>query len=163
MSVTLYGVPGTNYVPLGSGTAYPADFTGRIDNVADSDKEDLIRQGCIDSAIWTSLNIASTGQRIKNIGAITAYALVPTDTSRILVSTAATELTLNIPFGLPLGFSCDAVQYGAGDVLPVAAVGVNIFNSQSYVKTAAQYSLLFLRGIAQDVYILSFPNGDGSV
>ncbi len=163
MSVTLYGVPGTNYVPLGSGTSYTADSNGLINNVPDSAKEDLIRQGCIDAIIWGELQLASAGQRVRSLGAVTVYTIMPSDAGRILVSTAATELTLNVPFGLPLGFSCDAVQYDAGDVLPVAAVGVNIWNSQSYVKTAAQYSLLFLRGIAQDVYILSFPNGDGSI
>ncbi len=47
MSVTMYGQPGTVYAPLG-GPVYPCDGTGLILGVADKDKGDLLRAGCVD-------------------------------------------------------------------------------------------------------------------
>ncbi len=160
MSNVLYGIPGLQYSPLGGGI-YTADPFGRIDNVGGNDRIDLLRQGCIDAAIWNELQSGPVdSSRLKQIGAVTIYTLLPQDNKFMLASTAATELTLNVPFGLLLGFRVEFVQGGAGDIMPVAAPAVTINSVDGYVKTSGQYARMELIGIAQDVYILT---GDGSV
>jgi hypothetical protein len=58
--------------------------------------------------------------------------------------TAATDVTLTVPAGLPAGFSVLLVQRGAGPVIPTPADGVTIRQRQGLTKTAGQYAVATL-------------------
>ncbi len=84
----------------------------------------------------------------------TAYTLTTADNGRILTFTNAGAITLTVPLGLPVGFSCLVVQLGVGAVTPTAS-GTTIVQRQSLTKTAGQYAIATLLSYVPDTFILA--------
>ncbi len=68
MPITMYGQPGLVYAPLG-GASYLSDANGLISNVADKDKTEMVRMGCMESLVWLSVQTATTTTLLKLSGA----------------------------------------------------------------------------------------------
>jgi hypothetical protein len=93
------------------------------------------------------------GAQILNISA--GYTLAVTDNSEVVQSNSASAITMTIPAGLPTGFNCMVLQYGAGQITFSGAAGVNIINRNGYNKTMGQYSLVTILHIGSNNVIIS--------
>jgi hypothetical protein len=85
----------------------------------------------------------------------TTYALTVDDNGRVIVFTNGSAVTLTIPSGLGLGFSCSVVQYGAGQVTVSAGTGVTLRLRTSSNKTGGQYAVVSLLSVVADEYIVT--------
>ncbi len=98
--------------------------------VFDSDKKRVYE---FDGIEWRELLIApSVFEKTGN------YTLVVTDNLNILTFNSATDITLTVPAGLPVGFNVSVYQIGNGKVTIVGAGGATIRNRLSRFKTAGQ-------------------------
>ncbi|MDY8135607.1 hypothetical protein [Aquimarina sp. 2201CG5-10] len=66
----------------------------------------------------------------------TNYTLVEADNGNILTFNSATDVTLTVPTGLPIGFNISIYQIGNGKVTISGAAGVTIKNRLSRFRTA---------------------------
>lgn len=101
----------------------------------------------------TTNTLSGFGAQINTIS--NSYSLAATDNSEVIRSDAATAITLTIPAGLPMGFNCMILQYGAGQITFSPASGVTIINRNSYNKTIGQYALATVLHIGSNVVIIS--------
>jgi hypothetical protein len=85
----------------------------------------------------------------------TTYALTVDDNGRVIVFTNGSAVTLTIPSGLGLGFSCSVVQYGAGQVTVSAGTGVTLRLRTSSNKTGGQYAVVSLLSVVANEYIVT--------
>ena len=83
-----------------------------------------------------------------------AYTLLAADNGKIININVATAFTLTIPSGLPVGFNCTLVQYGAGQIT-LAVSGTTLKNRNSFTKSAGQYSIITLINMGTETYISS--------
>lgn len=86
------------------------------------------------------------------------YTLTQNDNGRIVVINSGTGKTVTVPQYLPLGFSCEVIQMGAGQVT-FATSSTTINNRQSHTKTNAQHAKVQLISYAADVFNLSGDTG----
>lgn len=77
----------------------------------------------------------TTSERRLNISTSTSYTLSEIDNGNIVRITNAAPITLNVPTGLSIGFSCEIIQGGLGDIT-LTEVGTTI-NSYGSLKTIA--------------------------
>jgi len=101
--------------------------------------------------------LAYAGDFIKEIKTISAdtYTLLAEDFDKKLHFTSATDTTVTLPTGLPLGNPYEGKQMGAGQVRFTNAVGVTLNKSATdTLKTADQYSVFGLDCTATDEYVL---------
>lgn len=101
----------------------------------------------------TTNTLSGFGAQINSISA--SYSLAATDNSEVIQSNAASAITVTIPAGLPTGFNCMVLQYGAGQITFSPASGVTIINRNSYNKTIGQYALATVLHIGSNVVIIS--------
>lgn len=101
----------------------------------------------------TTNTLSGFGAQINSISA--GYTLAASDNSEVIQSNAASAITVTIPAGLPTGFNCMVLQYGAGQITFSAASGVTIINRNSYNKTIGQYALATVLHIGSNVVIIS--------
>ncbi len=101
----------------------------------------------------TTSTLAGFGAQINAINA--SYSLAATDNSEVVQSNAASAITVTIPAGLPTGFNCMVLQYGAGQITFSPAAGVTIINRNSYNKTIGQYALATVLHIGSNIVIIS--------
>lgn len=101
----------------------------------------------------TTNTLSGFGAQINAIS--TSYSLAATDNSEVVQSNAASAITVTIPAGLPTGFNCMVLQYGAGQITFSPASGVTIINRNSYNKTIGQYALATVLHIGSNVVIIS--------
>lgn len=73
----------------------------------------------------------------------TTYTLVSGDNGKVVTFNNASAVTVTVPSGLPVGFSCAIIQKGAGQVT-LATSGTTLRNRQSHTKTAGQYAVCSL-------------------
>ncbi|MHA8079769.1 hypothetical protein VR610_01300 [Aquirufa regiilacus] len=106
----------------------------------------------------TTNTLSGFGAQINTIS--NSYSLATTDNSEVIRSDAATAITLTIPAGLPMGFNCMILQYGAGQITFSPASGVTIINRNSYNKTIGQYALATVLHIGSNVVIISGELGN---
>lgn len=83
----------------------------------------------------------------------TTYTILQGDTGKTLTFNNASAITVTIPNNLVVGWTCECVQLGAGQVTFAAASGATIQNRSSNTKIAGQY------GAAR---LLVTANGTGS-
>jgi hypothetical protein len=100
----------------------------------------------------TTNTLSGFGAQINTISA--AYQLAATDNSEVIQSNAASAITMTIPAGLPTGFNCMVLQYGAGQITFAGASGVTIINRNSYNKTIGQYALATVLHIGSNIVII---------
>lgn len=88
----------------------------------------------------------------------TNYTLTVEDNGAMVVINSGTGKTVTVDASLPLGFWCEVIQMGAGQVT-FATSSTTIHNRQSHTKTNAQYAKVELRHYSPDVYCLSGDTG----
>jgi hypothetical protein len=87
-----------------------------------------------------------------NVGTISAnYPLTAADNGKILQSTASSAITITIPSGLPTGFNCTVVQWGAGQI----TFSGSYVNRGGFTKTASQYSVASIIHLGSNNIIVS--------
>jgi hypothetical protein len=101
----------------------------------------------------TSNTLSGFGAQINSIS--NSYQLAATDNSEVVQSNATSAITVTIPAGLPTGFNCMVLQYGAGQITFSPAAGVTIINRNSYNKTIGQYALATVLHIGSNIVIIS--------
>lgn len=91
---------------------------------------------------------------VIGVNAGTSYTLTGANNGCVLTFNNAAAITLTVPAGLPVGFSCLIVQLGAGAVTPTAS-GTTILQRQSFTKTAGQYAVATLLSHVANAYLLA--------
>lgn len=84
----------------------------------------------------------------------TTYTLQASDNGKVITLSNASAITLTVPAGLPVGFSCLIIQLGAGAVTPTAS-STTLQQRQSFTKTAGQYAIATLVSYTTNTFILS--------
>ena len=74
-----------------------------------------------------------------NIQTGTTYAFVEADSGTLVILNNASAITATIPSGISVGWHCQVVQLGAGQVTLVATGG-NVRNRQTQTAMAGQYA-----------------------
>ena len=140
-----------------------------------------VNSGTPSSKVWTRVNmdwtrtgndIAYTVGNISTTGALTGgnistssisgfaanvatisanYSLTATDNGKVLQSTSSSAITITIPSGLPIGFNCTVVQWGAGQI----TFSGSYINRGGFTKTASQYSVASILHLGNDNIIVS--------
>lgn len=89
----------------------------------------------------------------------TTYTLALADQGKVVELTSATAVTLTVPtnasVAFPVGTMVGLLQYGAGQVTLSPAGGVTLRSSGSRLKTAAQYSAVWVRKRATDEWVVT--------
>lgn len=94
----------------------------------------------------------------------TNYTLTAEDNGALIVINSGTGKTVTIDATLPVGFWCDVLQAGAGQVT-FATSSTTLHNRQSHTKTNAQYAKVTLShysnnpNAANDIFVLSGDTG----
>lgn len=108
--------------------------------------------GIFTNKITADAGIALSSGSINNqVG--TTYTLVAADNGEFVVCDNAAPITVTVPSGLPLGFSCSIVQKGAGQV-SLSASGTTLRLVASQNKTAAQYAVMTLLSHVANEFIV---------
>src|SRR5437588_12045099 len=88
----------------------------------------------------------------------TAYTPSRTDAGRVLEANNASAVTVTLSLvsvaGWIVGTTISVYQEGAGQVTIAGAGGVTLRSSGGKLKTAAQYSVIFLRMRANDEWVV---------
>ncbi len=84
---------------------------------------------------WVPLNAYSLPE-IKNI--TTSYTLLPIDSGVVFTANSATDITVNVPSNLPVGFNISLYQTGNGKVTFTGSFGVLVLNRLQRFTTAGQ-------------------------
>jgi hypothetical protein len=97
-------------------------------------------------------NASSISGFAANVATISAnYPLTAADNGKILQSTSSSAITITIPSGLPTGFNCTVVQWGAGQI----TFSGSYINRGGFTKTASQYSVASILHLGNDNIIVS--------
>jgi hypothetical protein len=83
----------------------------------------------------------------------TTYTLDASDNNKVVTCSNAGAITVTVPSGLGVGFSCMVVQIGAGQVT-FSPSSTTINNRQSHTKIAGQYGIASLVAYASNVFVL---------
>ena len=101
----------------------------------------------------TTNTLSGFGAQINTVN--TSITLAATDNSEVIRSDAASAISVTIPAGLPSGFNCMVLQYGAGQITFSPAAGVTLINRNNYNKTIGQYALVTVLHIGSNVVVIS--------
>ena len=101
----------------------------------------------------TTNTLSGFGAQINTIS--TSVSLAPSDNAEVIQSNAASAITITIPAGLPTGFNCMVLQYGAGQITFSGASGVTIINRNGFTKSIGQYALVTILHIGSNNVIIS--------
>jgi hypothetical protein len=88
---------------------------------------------------WTQI---SNGL-IVDASKITTFQVAAADNNKLFLISSSTAVTVTIPTGLPVGFSCQFIQTGAGVITLLGASGVTL-NSANGLTSRAQNSAVGL-------------------
>ncbi len=83
---------------------------------------------------WSDANTPEVVNRTSN------YTLTANDNSKVFTFSSASDLTLTVPSGLPIGFNISIYQTGTGRVTITGAAGVTVLNRLSRFRTAGQHA-----------------------
>lgn len=103
-----------------------------------------------DGTTWQKLLQAK--ERIKQLS--TSYTLVPADDGCALNFNSATDVTLTVPAGLPVGYNISVYQSGTGKVLFVES-GTTIKNRLLRFKTAGLDAAVGLLATGTNIFHVS--------
>jgi hypothetical protein len=100
-----------------------------------------------------------------NTQSATSYTLVSADAGRTIYCTAATSITLTMPNNFSVGYNCNIIQAGAGQITFTPASGALRRNRQSHTRSAGQWAVCQLQVVGNSggsaaEYVLS---GDTAV
>jgi hypothetical protein len=96
---------------------------------------------------------ASTGgingfRGVQNAQTGTTYTIQSTDTGKWVTHDNGGAVTVTLPKTAPIGFVCEGMQIGAGQVTYSAQSGATLINRQSQFKIAGQGGVVSLRVIS---------------
>lgn len=93
------------------------------------------------------------------------YTLRDSDNGNTLCFASAGAVAVLIPLSLQIGWNVTVIQQGAGVVTFTGASGVTINNLFGQVATAGQWSVITLRSVSQDNYVIGgeSPGSSGAV
>lgn len=137
---------------VGTTSSYPAlkrNSTGVDIRLADDS----------DYAPLAASTITANGTFVVTSAAInaqtgTTYTLQSSDNGKIITLTNASAITLTVPASLPVGFSCQVIQGGAGQVT-FSASSTTINSYGSLLSLAGQYASASLISNITDVFVLA--------
>ncbi|MEG0927226.1 hypothetical protein [Chryseobacterium sp.] len=72
---------------------------------------------------------------------VSAYTITSTDNKGFLYINSNANISITVPDSLPVGFSCELIQKGVGQIVVTAGNGVTI-NSAQGLKSRTQYSVI---------------------
>jgi hypothetical protein len=108
------------------------------------------------AAAWAAVPSDTT---IQSNGQSGAYVLVLSDAGKSVDVTASGATTVTVPpnssVAFPTGTVLEVAQLGAGQIAITAGGGVTLNSPGSLVHTRAQYSVLSLRKLSTDTWIIS--------
>ena len=147
----------------------------KIDNTILSGSEPLLITGNISTTnsivkVNATNDIISTGVTIDSNNALagytasinlqtnTTYTLLTSDTGKVLVFNNASDITVDVPTGLGIGFNCTIIQKGAGQVI-LNPIGTTINSRLSHDRTAGQFATI---GLVSDIADNYFLTGDSA-
>jgi len=105
-----------------------------------------------DRVVAGAYQLSSAG--IKTLSG-TTYTLLSTDAGTILTFNNGSAITVTIPTALPVGFSCTAIQLGAGQVGFTKAAGVTLNSYSNQFKLIGQHAAATITEYAADTVNLS--------
>lgn len=105
------------------------------------------------TGVVTAAGYASSSG-ILNAQTGTTYTLLTGDNGRVIKCTNAGAITVTVPSGLPVGFSCQVIQGGAGTVT-FAASGTTVNSFGSLLTTAGRYAAASIISDATNTFILT--------
>ena len=128
--------------------AFDADLTAIAALVSAADKV-LYATG---SGTWALADFPAAGRALAASGASkdlvlstnfqtgTSYTLLAADAGKLVDYTNASAIAVTLPATFPVGFNCDWLQGGAGQITFAAASGGTLVNRQSHTKSYGQYA-----------------------
>jgi hypothetical protein len=105
-----------------------------------------------DRVVAGAYQLSSTG--IRTLSG-TTYTLLSTDAGKVLTFNNGSTITVTIPTALPVGFSCTAIQLGAGQVGFTRASGVTLNSYGNQFKLIGQHAAATITEYAADTVNLS--------
>ena len=100
---------------------------------------------------WISISNGLIIDNSKSAG----FTLASTDNNKVFLITSTTDITITVPNTLPVGFSCQIIQGGAG-LITLLGSSVTL-NSSNGLKTRATNSLI---GLVMNTATTGFVMGD---
>jgi hypothetical protein len=88
-----------------------------------------------------------------------AYTLTANDSKGVVIISSTTDVTVTVPATLPVGFFCQIIQKGTGQVIVAGDTGVSV-NSANGTKTRAQYSSI---GLLMESSTTGYVSGDSGL
>lgn len=82
----------------------------------------------------------------------TTYTLLASDAGKIVTFDNAADITLTVPTGLPVGFTCTIIQLGAGEVIFTAS-STTINNRGGFDRTNGPYAMATITQMATSTFI----------
>ena len=101
--------------------------------------------------IWVQISNGLIIDNSKNAG----FTLAAADNNKVFLITSASAITVTVPSTLPIGFSCQIIQGGAG-AITIAGSGVTLNSSNGFV-TRATNSVI---GLVMNSTTTGFVMGD---
>jgi hypothetical protein len=101
--------------------------------------------------VWVQISNGLIIDNSKNAG----FTLAAADNNKVFLITSASAITVTVPNSLPIGFSCQIIQGGAG-AITIAGSGVTLNSSNGFV-TRATNSVI---GLVMNSTTTGFVMGD---
>ena len=104
------------------------------------------------SGTWALADFPAAGRALAASGASkdlvlstnfqtgTTYTVLAADAGKLVDYTNASAIAVTLPATFPVGFNCDWLQGGAGQITFAAASGGTLVNRQSHTKSYGQYA-----------------------
>ena len=117
-----------------------------------------------ENAIFTGSGIYASGVTSPNYTtnlagfntvSATGYTLLNTDNGRTVLFNNISGAAILVPQGLTPGFKCTMIQLASGQVTVTSGVSVALDSAGSKFKTAQQYAVAGVIGIATNTYIIT--------
>lgn len=117
-----------------------------------------------ENAIFTGSGIYASGvtstsytTNLAGFNTVTAtgYTLLDTDNGRTVLFSNVSGAVVLIPQGLTPGFNCTMIQLASGQVTVTSGASVALNSAGGTFKTAQQYAVAGVIGIASNTYILT--------
>lgn len=156
-------VNGSNYVGFKAPDSITANLTWTLP-ASDGTANQVLKTDGAGNLGWVSqggsldpTQPVTTGGYILSSSGITtqtgSYTLQASDNGKIILANSASALTLTVPTGLNVGFSCMIIQIGVGQVT-IAASGVTL-NATNGLKIGGQYGIANVVSYQSNVYAVS--------
>jgi len=147
---------GTNYIRLQAPATLAADKTYTLPATDGSNGDRLTTDGS-GTLSWSAVTTGASYSTVRTQSG-TSYTLVLGDAGDYIQTTSTTAVTITVPTQASVTWAADTEIYfeqnNTGQITFVGASGVTI-NSSETLKSFARYSVLALKRVASDVWILT--------